>query len=720
MPVTHEAKPSRPRASSPVPAGAASWLTTPVSTLKGVGPKRASDLAAAGIHVIEDLLYRFPLRYEDRSDPRPIDSLQPGSTVAVIGTVASCRLRFTRRRGFTVFDMVIGDDAASMTAVWFNQRFLKDVFAAGQRVALFGKVERGSAGLQLQSPHYEVLDDDDESEAPATLHTGRFVPIYERVGMVSPRVQRQLVWEALASFPPSVCDLLPERIREAHQWPPLAEALRGVHFPEATADMAALNACRAPAQVRLVFEEFFAFQLGLALQRQELRRLKKPHPIHVDDRIRASARAVLPFALTQGQRGAIAEIVGDMQRDVPMNRLLQGDVGSGKTIVAVLAALVAMENGLQVAFMAPTEILAEQHAQTLTRLLAPTRFRVAVLTGQTGAADRRILRKGIEHGLVPLVVGTHALAQETVRFQKLGLVVIDEQHRFGVVQRFNLREKGTVPDVLVMTATPIPRTLALTTYGDLDVSVIRGLPPGRTPVRTELRTESKREEVYAFIIDQLQAGRQAYVVYPLVEESTKVDLRAATEMADHLAQEVFPPFRVALLHGRLPADAKEQVMGAFARGEIHVLVATTVIEVGIDVPNASVMVIEHAERFGLAQLHQLRGRVGRGAHSSHCLLLYQSPLSDDARARLKAVADTNDGFVIAERDLAIRGPGDFFGTRQSGLPSLRLGDLVRDEQLMEDARREAVAWLDAESPTEAMLERVRGLWANRFGLAGVG
>ncbi|MGE3842256.1 MAG: ATP-dependent DNA helicase RecG [Vicinamibacterales bacterium] len=710
---------AEPPPESPKRALPDSWLSTPVTALKGVGPRRAADLAAAGIHILDDLLYRFPLRYEDRSDPSPIAALEPGGMAGIVATVARCHLRFTRRRGFTVFEMVLRDASATVSAVWFNQRFLKDVFTSGQRVALYGKVERGPAGLQFQSPHYEILDDE-EGEAPSTLHTGRFVPIYERVGTVSPRVQRQLVWDALALMPPDVQDLLPEAIRLDRRWPPLAEALKGVHFPEPDADVAVLNACRAPAQVRLVFEEFFAFQVGLAYQRQQLRRMRKPQPVRVDEGIRASARAVLPFALTPGQREAVAEIVADMQRDVPMNRLLQGDVGAGKTLVALLAALVAMENGLQVAFMAPTEILAEQHLQTLTRLLASTRFRPVLLTGRTSAADRRILRKGIEHGLVPLVVGTHALAQETVRFQKLGLVIIDEQHRFGVVQRFNLREKGAVPDVLVMTATPIPRTLALTTYGDLDVSVIRGLPPGRTPVRTELRAESKREEVYAFVLDQLQTGRQAYIVYPLVEESTKVDLRAATEMADHLALDVFPPFRVALLHGRLPADAKEHVMAAFSRGEIHVLVATTVIEVGIDVPNASVMVIEHAERFGLAQLHQLRGRVGRGAHRSFCLLLYQSPLSDDARARLKAIASTNDGFAIAERDLEIRGPGDFFGTRQSGLPSLRLGNLVRDQELMEDARSEATTWLEHETPSEAMLARVRQLWTSRFGLAGVG
>jgi ATP-dependent DNA helicase RecG len=709
-------------------------LATPLSALKGVGPKRAAELAGAGIETLEHLLFRFPLRYEDRGHPRSIASAEPGTPVSVVGTITRCSLRSTRRPGFTIFEAAVRDDTGVLSAVWFNQRFLRDVFHPGQRVALFGRVEGSARGLQLVSPDYEILDDEDSAAAPdegaiadadlaspgPQLHTGRIVPVYERIGTVTPRVQRTLVAEALAGLSPTLQDWLPAALRIARGWPRLREALHAAHFPGEDADVALLNACRSPAQIRLVFEEFFTFQLGLALERRDLQRDRKAFVVRVDERIRAAARAVLPFKLTPGQRRATAEIVDDMQRDSPMNRLLQGDVGAGKTIVALLAALVAMENGLQVAFMAPTEILAEQHFDTLKRLLAPSRFHVALLTGSTTAADRRMLRRGIEHGIVPLVVGTHALVEEAVRFKSLGLVVIDEQHRFGVVQRAELRRKGLTPDVLVMTATPIPRTLALTTYGNLDVSTIRDLPPGRAPVKTTVRPESKRREVYAFVEEQLNAGRQAYVVFPLVEESDKIDLRAATEMADHLAADVFPSFRVALLHGRMSADAKERVMSAFAQGEIHVLVSTSVIEVGIDVANAAVMVIEHAERFGLAQLHQLRGRVGRGSHPSYCVLLYQSPLSDEARARLKAIAETHDGFAIAERDLALRGPGDFFGTRQSGLPALRLGDLLRDQQVMEDARREAIAWLETASPDDPLVHRVRRIWAARFGLVGVG
>jgi ATP-dependent DNA helicase RecG len=403
-----------------------------------------------------------------------------------------------------------------------------------------------------------------------------------------------------------------------------------------------------------------------------------------------------------------------------MNRLLQGDVGAGKTIVALLAALVAMENGLQVAFMAPTEILAEQHFINISRLLQPSRFRVALLTGATGSAARREQRALVEAGTIDLIVGTHALVEGDVHFQQLGLVVIDEQHRFGVLQRATLRAKGLHPDVLVMTATPIPRTLALTVYGDLDVSVIRDLPPGRFPITTVAKPESRRDDVYAFVRKELDQGRQTYVVYPLVEESDKIDLKAATEMADHLAQEVFPTHRVGLLHGRMKSDGKDRVMKAFVAGELHVLVSTTVIEVGIDVPNASVMIIEHAERFGLSQLHQLRGRVGRGSHQSHCVLLYQSPLSDDARQRLQVMTETTDGFQIAERDLQLRGPGDFFGTRQAGVPTFRLIDLRRDRDLLDLARQEAAAWFAGAGPDPAAIEKLLESWETRFKLIEVG
>jgi ATP-dependent DNA helicase RecG len=586
-------------------------------------------------------------------------------------------------------------------------------------VVVHGPLEfRGGGGLQFTNPEYEIIrgqtDDDD-----GTVHTGRIVPVYEKIGTLTPRVQRTLVHRLLADMPADVADPVPEAIRSRLRLPTRRQAFQDAHFPSVESDVDALNARVSPAQRRLIFEEFFLFQAGLVLRKRRQASERKPHPVAVDDRIRESARKALPFKLTAGQKDALREIVTDLQRPQPMSRLLQGDVGAGKTVVALLAAIVAMENGLQVAFMAPTEILADQHYLTLRRLLDQSRFRVALLTGSVSAARRRDVLAEVSSGAAHLVVGTHALAEEAVAFRRLGLVVIDEQHRFGVTQRATLRDKGTQPDVLVMTATPIPRTLALTVFGDLDVSVIRDLPPGRQPITTTAKPESRRDDTYRLARRALEAGRQVYVIYPLVEESEKVDVRAATEMADHLQQEVFAEYSVGLLHGRLKSEEKDRVMSAFARGDVHVLVSTTVVEVGVDVPNATVMIVEHAERFGLSQLHQLRGRVGRGAHPSTCVLLYQSPLSEGARARLDALVETTDGFVIAERDLDLRGPGDFFGTRQSGLPTLRVGDLQRDHALMEDARREAVAWLDSPGAA-ALIDYLSHHWTDRFGLAGVG
>jgi ATP-dependent DNA helicase RecG len=701
-------------------------LDTPLQYLKGVGPRRAADLQRVGLATVEDLLYRFPIRYEDRGTFETIASLRPGAPASVIGEVVSSGIRPTRRPHFKIFEMLVRDATGSLRAVFFNQAFLKDVFHPHQRVILFGKLELTSHGLQLQNPQYEILRQEPDADAAPgqaeddTLHTGRIVPIYEKTGTLTPRMQRAIVHQALSQLPADVPDPLPDDVRRRQQLVDRRTALTDVHFPPAGTPVAQLNAFRSPAQRRLIFEEFFLFQLGLVLRRRRSDAESKPRSVVVTDAVRESARRVLPFKLTGDQKQVIGEIVGDMKRPHPMNRLLQGDVGSGKTIVALLAALVAMENGFQVAFMAPTEILAEQHFITIRKLLEASRFRIALLTGATPAKKRREVQAELSGGSVHLAVGTHALVQDPVGFRELGLVIIDEQHRFGVLQRATLRAKGLHPDVLVMTAAPIPRTLALTTYGDLDVSIMREMPPGRFPIKTIAKPESRREEIYEFIRKQIDAGRQVYVIYPLVEESEKVDLRAATEMADHLAQDVFPAYRVALLHGRLKQDAKERVMGAFARGEFDLLVATTVVEVGVDVANAAVMLVEHAERFGLSQLHQLRGRVGRGPHPSYCVLLYQYPLTEQGKARLKALTETTDGFVIAERDLELRGPGDFFGTRQSGMPTLRVGDLVRDHQLMEDARREAVAALDDVRQAETLSALVRTSWEQRFGLVGIG
>lgn len=705
-------------------------LGTPLQFLKGVGPRRAADLEKIGLATVEDLLCRFPLRYEDRGQFAAIAALRPGQRASVQAEVLSAHVRPTRRPGFRIFEMLVRDPSGSIRAVFPNQAFLKDVFKPHQRVILYGAVElRPGTGLQLASPDYEILSGEAGEAGQAaeagdlTIHTGRVVPVYEKAGTMTPKLQRMLVHQALqmaAAADREVDDPLPAALRRKLGMIDRRAAFETAHFPPAGANLDELNAFRTAAQQRLIFEEFFLFQAGLLLKRRRQRADRKRRSVVIDDRVRDAARAVLPFKLTGDQKRAVKEIVDDMARPEPMNRLLQGDVGAGKTIVALLSALVAMENGFQVAFMAPTEILADQHFMTIRRRLEASRFRVASLTGSVPAKRRREILAELEAGSIHMVVGTHALAEEAVAFRELGLVIIDEQHRFGVVQRAALRGKGANPDVLVMTATPIPRTLSMTLYGDLDVSVIREMPPGRVPVKTAAMPESRREQAYRAIRSAVDAGRQAYIIYPLVEESEKVDLRAATAMAEHLASAVFPQYRVALLHGRLKSDQKDHVMASFAAGETHVLVSTTVVEVGVDVPNATIMVVEHAERFGLSQLHQLRGRVGRSAHASECLLLYQSPLTDTGKSRLQALVETSDGFVIAERDLELRGPGDFFGTRQSGLPTFRVGDLGRDSAIMEQARREASDWIATDAGIAELAGRLRHQWKARFGLAEVG
>jgi ATP-dependent DNA helicase RecG len=589
----------------------------------------------------------------------------------------------------------------------------------------------GGPLVKTEGAEAEEVDEDHAAEngvdevtdpALAAIHVGRRVPVYRKLGEFRTKRLREIVHAVLSGLDDAAFgETLPAELIERQRLASRADATRRIHFPSDDAPLAEYERARSPAHLRLIFEEFFWVALAIGLRRDE--RVKEPKGalIEVTPHVRERIMDVLPFRLTGAQERAVTRILEDMQSDVPMNRLLQGDVGSGKTAVALLAMLAAMENGYQSALMAPTEILAEQHARNVKRMLAETPFRVELLTGSLKAAEKRRLHKDLAAGEVHAAVGTHALIQEAVEFSRLGLVVIDEQHRFGVLQRAALRERGFNPDVLVMTATPIPRSLAMTVYGDLDVSVIDELPPGRTPIKTVVVGEDKRAGVYKGIEREVRAGRQAYVVYPLVEESEKMDLKDATRMYEHLRDRVFPHFSIGLVHGKMKPAEKEEVMRLFVGGHTQVLVATTVVEVGVDVPNASVMVVEHAERFGLSQLHQLRGRVGRGAEQSYCVLLASERQTTVAQQRLGIMEETSDGFRIAEKDLEIRGPGEVMGTRQSGVPTFRVGNLVRDLHILEDARREADHYLTTRRhtrETSRLIARVRA--DARFGLAAIG
>ena len=667
---------------------AALW-DRPVQYLKGVGPKRAEWLERLGLRTLEDLLYFLPWRYEDRSRLKPVAELTPGREVTVCVTVQSTHLTITSRRRFKIFEMVAGDESGSILVKWFNQPYLQKVFKNGQRVMLTGEVKVNryqGRGLEIENPVYEVLDDE---TVTVGLHTGRIVPIYHETQGLTSRTVRSLIKAVLDTYASRLPEILPEFLLRSHSFIPLSEALSRAHFPLEGTSLEALNEGRSEAHRRLAFDEFLLLQLGLGLKRREASEESEGTPFQTDGPYLRQFLAGLPYQLTGAQTSVLEEIKRDMARPHPMNRLLQGDVGCGKTVVALAAMMIAADNGYQAALMAPTEILAEQHYLTVKQWLKP--FNLPCLLFTRGQPKRETARslKTVAAGGPAFVIGTHALIQEEVRFGRLGLVVVDEQHKFGVMQRALLRGKGSRPDVLIMTATPIPRTLALTLHGDLDLSVIDELPKGRAPIETRLYYESKRARAYSLLAGQAAEGRQVYVVYPIVEESEKTDLKAATQMADHLQREVFPSLKIGLLHGRMPMEEKEKVMGAFKKRRIQILVATTVIEVGIDVPNATVMIIEHAERFGLSQLHQLRGRVGRGSHRSYCVLMAAPPVSEEAKRRLETMVRSQDGFVIAEEDLAIRGPGEFFGTRQSGLPELRVANILRDAKLLERARDEA-------------------------------
>lgn len=732
-------------------------------------------LAAKGILTAEDLLYHLPFRYEDRQNPRSLDELQPGEMASVIGEVRGSILLRTRKA--PIFELTVGQGRFAIKCIWFNGTYLEGKFHAGQTVAVFGKVEpsRSSSNLKMIQPQFEVLPDASADAETRLLEVGRITPVYESLGgnKLTSRWQRKVIFNLLENLRGAVPECLPRALLDRLGLPDRETTLHDVHFPREGTSFSQLQGTSTPAHRRLIFEELFYLELGLELKRRRMRE-RAGVAFATTDKVREAIREVLPFHPTTAQKRALGEIVTDMRAPSPMRRLLQGDVGSGKTIVAFQAMLVAMENGYQAALMAPTEILATQHFLAARKLLerSSRKPQIVLLTGSLDEDRKRRTRGLINRGEAQLVIGTHALIEEKVEFDRLGLVVVDEQHRFGVLQRFRLMKKPNQPepDVLVMTATPIPRTLALSLYGDLDLSVLDELPPGRTPIVTRRVSAERSDEVWKFVRKQVAQKRQAYIVYPVIEGSSddqpeldfshdpeavpepaprkttrkgktadlfpkaakeanpaaKSGLRSAVEMHEKLRAGPLAGLRLGLLHGRLDADEKEIIMRRFQRGEIDVLVATTVIEVGVDVPNATVMVVEHAERFGLAQMHQLRGRVGRGAAKSYCILITGARVSPLAEERLNAMVRTQDGFELAELDLSIRGPGEFFGTRQAGLPDFRVANLLRDRELLEMAKREAERF--ANSPDTGLSETERAMvrthlkesWQRRYGLVEAG
>ncbi len=838
-------------------------LHTPIQYVKGIGPRVSAILNEKGIYSVEDLLYYLPFRYEDRANPQSIAELKPGQMASIIAEVRAFHL-YRTKNGIPIFELVVGQGMKTIVCTWFHGSYLKDRFKAGQMLALYGKVEEGwgryaKARLQLVQPQVEVLginEDDPEDLLTERLENsveiGRIVPVYEAIGKLNSRWFRNTMHRVLKELSQEIPDGIPAAVRDEMNLISRRQAFEQAHFPLVGESFAALESRSTSAHRRLIFEELFFLEVGLELKRRNFRR-RTGISFDLNDRVRLAIKRFLPFRPTAAQKKVLGEIAADMQAPIPMRRLLQGDVGSGKTLVALEAAVIAIENGFQAALMAPTEILATQHYLSARKLLEPHGYRVVLLTGSLEEDRKRATRRHIAQGNAQLVIGTHALIEEKVEFSKLGLIVVDEQHRFGVLQRWRLMRKpsdnvepaapgrvsGTVtqnraskqstrsttgvassvltspddpisgspadadvaaagvkvtrspdptePDVLVMTATPIPRTLALTLYGDLDSSILDELPPGRSPIVTRRVTDERAPDVWEFIRKQAAQGRQTYVVYPVIESAADeddvpldvreaemgqrkekengptaalgrvsgrnnkvpirprqaslrgieppskksrsgqtVNLKSATAMYEELRKKMFPDLRVGLLHGRLSSDDKDIVMARFQRGEIDVLVATTVIEVGVDVPNATVMVIEHAERFGLSQLHQLRGRIGRGAHKSYCVLMTGGKISPEGERRLEAMVKTQDGFEIAELDLELRGPGEFFGTKQAGAPSFRVANLIRDRKLLELARAEAHRIVTGETTTISKMEfstvmsHLKTHWQRRYGLVEVG
>ncbi len=711
-----------PRIPVAPPSHRAIDLSSAVSAVPGVGERRAALLRKLGVERVDDLLWRLPWRYEDRVATTPLGALRVGQSATVSGEVRSVDEVVTARRRFRILRVVISDASGTVTLKWFNQPYLRRRLAPGQRLMCSGRVKAPGGLLfpEIENPQFEVM----EPGEGASLHTGRVVPVYHETRGLTSRGVRVLIDRALTAVRGLNEDCLPQSTRDRHGLIPKSQALRTVHFPPSDADLAQYNSGISPAHRRLAFEELLLLELGLVARRRETARDAEGIAFECAPRRLERFWAVLPYAPTGAQRRVVHEVLRDMAASRPMNRLIHGDVGCGKTLVAAAAIWMAVGDGYQAAVMAPTELLAEQHFRQMSSVLGGLGVRVALITSELPGRERRAALDGLASGDVECVVGTHALLQPGVRFARFGLAVVDEQHKFGVLQRSHLVRKGYHPDVLIMTATPIPRTLAMTVYGDLDVSVIDEMPAGRVPIETRWYRDRQRPAADAAVRRALAAGRQAYVVAPRIDESDDGEVQSVAALAERL-RERCPDARVGLLHGRLSRAEKDDAMRAFLARRLDVLVATTVVEVGIDVPNATVMVIEHAHRFGLAQLHQLRGRIGRGAHASLCLLLSPDRVSDDARQRLETMQEIRDGFLIAERDLAMRGPGEFLGTRQSGLPDLKVANLIRDADLVDLARREAFAVFERDpslaAPEHAPLKAaLRRTWGSRFALATVG
>jgi ATP-dependent DNA helicase RecG len=701
-------------------------LTTEVRMIKGVGPQRAELLAKRGIYTFEDLLAYLPFRYEDRIHFSSIRDIQPSGTYTIRARVMSGQAIPNKFSYNAIYHLLVQDAAGGLLPCkFFHGGYLDGRLKPGQELILHGKVEIDKlrpARLEMINPQLEQIG----KEELDSTEVGRIVPIYEAIGTFSSRAIRRAMYAAVQLLDAKIPDTLPETLRARLGYPSRFEALVHVHFPAPEESLEALNTFGTSAQQRLIFEEFFLYQLSLALDRKTARKENAVAFRVRQEKVREALKRILPFKPTTAQKRVLAEIACDLEKPAPMNRLLQGDVGSGKTIVALQAAVIAIENGCQAALMAPTEILAVQHFLSARRILAPGGYRAELLISGLKSAEKTAALERIRSGEAQLVIGTHALIEDQVQFRRLGFVAIDEQHRFGVLQRKRLMDKaashGHAPHVLVLTATPIPRTLSLTLYGDLDVSVLDELPPGRTPIQTRMTSEPHLPGVWESLRREVQRGHQAYIVYPVIEES-KLELKAAIEEYQRLAKEVFPKLRLGLLHGRLSSEEKEDVMQRFRKNEVQILVATTVVEVGVDVPNATAMVIEHAERFGLAQLHQLRGRIGRGAEKSHCILVAPGRMTEDARARLETMVRTANGFEIAETDLLLRGPGEFFGTRQSGDLGFHIANPIRDKELLELARRESFSLVDdaqQSAPLERLLRMLPAEWQRRYHLAKIG